>query len=250
MSTINLIEDTDLINVIGRGEFDDLCVLIDHITDRGKGRISVSSDVCRRLMAARDAGIAGPDIRALIVEELCRFGGNSLMNLLRGGSGVAYKEIVRDVAKRVKATVKANSSCAQMEMSILLRVLEQSMEKMTEEQKEQLFADFGAGYVRGTGPATMTALITAIRVSGFGAYKMAAVVANAVAKAMLGRGLAFGTTAGMMRGISVFAGPIGWAITAIWTAFDLASPAYRVTVPCVIQIAYMRQRAMTNLSTL
>ena len=89
----------------------------------------------------------------------------------------------------------------------------------------------------------MAALQVAIKASGFGSYKLAAVVANAVAKALLGRGLAFGATAGMMRTISVFAGPIGWAITAIWTAFDLGSPAYRVTVPCVIQIAYMRQKA-------
>ena len=47
---------------------------------------------------------------------------------------------------------------------------------------------------------------------------------------------------GLMKGISVFAGPIGWAITAIWAAFDMASPAYRVTVPCVVQVAYMRQK--------
>jgi Ubiquinol-cytochrome C chaperone len=45
-----------------------------------------------------------------------------------------------------------------------------------------------------------------------------------------------------MRSISAFAGPVGWAVTAIWTAFDLASPAYRVTVPCVVQLAYMRQK--------
>ncbi len=46
--------------------------------------------------------------------------------------------------------------------------------------------------------------------------------------------------AGIARWLSIFAGPIGWMLTAIWTAIDIVGPAYRVTIPCVIQIAYMR----------
>ena len=46
----------------------------------------------------------------------------------------------------------------------------------------------------------------------------------------------------MMRRISAFAGPVGWAITAAWTAYDVAGPAYRVTIPAVIQVAFLRQQ--------
>ena len=42
--------------------------------------------------------------------------------------------------------------------------------------------------------------------------------------------------------MAVFAGPVGWAVTAIWTIFDIASPAYRVTIPCVLHIAMLRQK--------
>jgi hypothetical protein len=49
-----------------------------------------------------------------------------------------------------------------------------------------------------------------------------------------------------MRGINIALGPIGWAVTALWTLADLASPAYRVTVPCVVQIAYIRRQLIAN----
>ena len=220
----SLISDPNLAEVLRYADVDDLGVLIDHITDKGEGRISLSSDTCKTLTGAKS-------------------GGNSLLNLLRGGAGVPYKEILCDVASHVKADFNPKNDCAQIEIAILEAVLAQSVAKMNEQEKADLFAEFGSTYKPGAGPAVMAALQAAIKASGFGAFKLAAVVADAVAKAILGRGLAFGTTAGLMRSISVFAGPIGWTITAVWTAFDLGSPAYRVTVPCVIQIAYMRQKA-------
>lgn len=46
----------------------------------------------------------------------------------------------------------------------------------------------------------------------------------------------------LARLIGVATGPIGWALTGTWTAFDLAGPAKRVTVPAVIQIAVLRKK--------
>ena len=67
-------------------------------------------------------------------------------------------------------------------------------------------------------------------------------VANALAKFLTGRGLTIVANAALTKWLSVFAGPIGWAVTALWTVIDIAGPAYRVTIPAVIQIAYMRQK--------
>lgn len=242
-----LIYDSDLADVLTSADAEDLSILADHITDKGEGRLSLSSDVFKKIHAARVAGAFSLEIRALMAEELKRFGGNSLVNLFRGGAGVVYREIACDVADHVKAKYPAKATCAEVEMAILLKVLEQAFEQMTEEEKKKLFEEFGVFYKgEGAGPASVATLIAAIKLSGFGVYKLAAVVANAVARALLGRGLSFGATATMMRGISFFSGPVGWALTAIWTAFDLASPAYRVTVPCVVQIAYMRQKRLSQ----
>ena len=90
--------------------------------------------------------------------------------------------------------------------------------------------------------AMIAAIQIAIKKGGFAAYKLAVIVANAVCRTLLGRSLSFAANATLTRWLSVFAGPIGWAITTIWTAIDIAGPAYRVTIPAVIQIAYMRTK--------
>lgn len=80
-----------------------------------------------------------------------------------------------------------------------------------------------------------------ILVSGFAMYKIALIIANTIAKMLLGRGLSLAVNASLVRTIGAFAGPIGWVITGLWTLVDVAGPAYRVTIPAVIQVAFLRQ---------
>ena len=87
------------------------------------------------------------------------------------------------------------------------------------------------------------AMQAAIRNGGFAAYKLAVIVTNAVSKAILGRGLSFAAGHTLTKTIGIFAGPIGWVLTGVWTLVDIAGPAYRVTVPCVLHIAYLRRKA-------
>ena len=75
-------------------------------------------------------------------------------------------------------------------------------------------------------------------------YQVAMIVANAVAKALLGRGLALAANAGLARMIGIFAGPVGIAITALLTIPAISGPAFRVTLPAVVQIAAMRQQLL------
>ncbi len=237
----NYREDSELMSVLEPASNEDICLLIDVITDNGKGRMSLDDEVMAALIKVKPS--VPFSSKLTIAEEIQKFGGNSLVSLFRGGKGVLYKEIVCDVASHVGANFNEKQDVAQIESSILLKIVEKSLDKMSEEEKKEFFDQFGVRY-EGVGPVAMTALIGVIRVSGFAFYKMATIVAQATAKALLGKGLTFAATGGLMRGISVFAGPVGWAITGIWTAFDLASPAYRITVPCVIQLAYMRQKAL------
>jgi hypothetical protein len=70
---------------------------------------------------------------------------------------------------------------------------------------------------------------------------MAVIVANGAATAALGHGLAFAANAGLTKAIAIFAGPVGGALDALWGSLLIAGPAYRVTVPCVLQVASIRQ---------
>lgn len=246
-------DDIDLISVLDNGSFEDISILIDIITDNGNGRISLDDSAKTLLLKAKESGVVSDKCRLCIASEIQQFGGNTLVSLFRGGKGIKYKEIVSDVADHVGASYNDQNDISHIEESVLLKIVERSLEKMSESEKKLFFGQFGVRYmVSGisssstSSAAAMAGLILAIRASGFASYKIATIVAQATAKALLGKSLTFAATGGLMRGISVLAGPVGWAISGIWTAFDLASPAYRITVPCVIQLSYMRQQSFIN----
>ncbi len=77
---------------------------------------------------------------------------------------------------------------------------------------------------------------------GFKSYQLTPIVINAAMKAMIDRGLTFAGNAALTRVAAIMTAPIEWVITGLWTAIDLAGPAYRVTIPAVIQIAFLRQK--------
>ena len=49
----------------------------------------------------------------------------------------------------------------------------------------------------------------------------------------------------LSRFISIFCGPVGWLLLTGWTIWDIMGPAYRVTIPAVIQVAYMRTKYLS-----
>lgn len=238
------LHDADLSPLLHTGDQGDIAILIDFLTDNGKGRISMSREVCALLVKARDAAAVGRVAQDAIVSELQRFGGNSLLNMLRGGKGVSYREIVRDVADHLNVDCPKEQDIAGIESAILMQVVAKSLEKMSDDEKQSFFAQFGMVYDGTIAGVALAALARLVAGGGIASYHLALVAANAVARSLAGRGVTLGANAAFARGIGAFAGPIGWALTAIWSAYDLASPAYRVTVPCVVQIAYMRQKTM------
>ena len=179
----------------------------------------------------------------LIADEIKRFGGNTILNFFRGG-GVSYYEVVVDVASRVGAPYSKEDSIEGIENSILVSIMKKSWEKMDDDEKYAFIDELGLSHSYKSIPKTFPifAIQTIIANSGFLAYKLAAIIANQFAVFILGRGLSLASNIFLMRGMSIFAGPIVWTITGLWTVFELAGPAYRVTLPCVIHIAMLRKQ--------
>ena len=140
----------------------------------------------------------------------------------------------------MKVSFNQHTSIEKKEQYLLQKVFDDSIADMSEDELSELMKDMNIPTTSFGKQAMLAALQTAIKQSGFMFYKMSVIVANQVARMVLGRGLTFATNAGITRGVSMLAGPVGWAITIAWTAFDIAAPAYRVTIPAVIHIAYMR----------
>lgn len=116
-----------------------------------------------------------------------------------------------------------------------------SLEKRTEDEKRDFIKDMD---LKTGGSFTSQAIIMAIqalfKAGGFQSYKITLVVINAILKAVLGRGLSFAGNAMLTRTAAILTGPIGMALMGILAIFDIAGPAYRVTIPTVIQIAMLR----------
>lgn len=179
-----------------------------------------------------------------IFHELRLFGGNTLANLKRGG-GPRYKELVQDVAKRFGVKKVATYDLEELEVALIQAVLLKAYKKGDDQQKESIeealreagmsegmFNRFtsGASWMKGVASA---AVINAIM------FQASSLVASSVSRTMLGYTLA--TLAGQRISLA-YLGPIGFILGAAFTAHGLAGPGFRVTTPCVLHIAWLRQK--------
>lgn len=93
-----------------------------------------------------------------------------------------------------------------------------------------------------TVPLILMAIQTAVRSSGFAAYRLSVVMLSTLAKVVLGRTLPIVTYLTLTRSIGVLAGPIGMALSTGWLVADIAGPALRVTAPACLLVACLRQQ--------
>ncbi|CAA6803361.1 MAG: Unknown protein [uncultured Campylobacterales bacterium] len=221
---------------------DELDVLVETLTKDKNGKKRVTENLTKK-----NGYIQHNPNHLMYLNEICeevqRFGGNSFTNIFwRRGSGVQYREVLLDVCNKMKVNYNKKSETKNIEQNLLMKLLEDAMKNMSEKELKEISQELNLKTTNFTSNGVTIALQIAIKQSGFLAYKVALIVANSIARALLGHGLKFGTNIFITRSISIFAGPIGWVITGLWTALDIAGPAYRVTIPVTIQIAYLRQK--------
>ncbi|MFC0308416.1 DUF3944 domain-containing protein [Gallibacterium trehalosifermentans] len=184
-----------------------------------------------------------------IAEEVQLFGGNTIVSLFRGGKGVLYREILIDVANKLKVNFNKDSSVERIEQNLFMKLFEDMTAKMTSEELRALLKELDVPNSATLTPEVMTTtFITIFRTGGFKSYQISLWLVNTIMKALIGRGLTIGGNATLARMLAVATGPVGWVATGIWTLFDIASPAYRVTVPAVICIAALRLQYQMNQS--
>ncbi len=243
--------DNDLIPLLRTASQTDLGILVEFIMKAATSELNKCPDFISQNPRAKENPPVFDGNHSLyandISAEIQKFGGNTIVNLFRGGQGVPYAEVVRDVADKFGISYNVSTDVAIIEGQIQLKVIEKAYEKMTEEERKAFLDAVGADYAAGI-PAALPimALQAAIKLGGFAAYQLALIVANAVAKQVLGHGLKLAANAGITRALGALAGPIGWAVTILWTVYDIAGPAARVTIPCVLQVAFIRQKSLIS----
>lgn len=238
-SEIDINGDTELLQLLSDADPADVSVLVDFLTDSGKGRLSMASEVRAALESAKRKSKFSRGVLLLLIRELQHYGGNSIVNLFRR-NGVPYAEIVADVLSHVGGTSSKDEPVASLELKVLEKLLSQAWEKMSPQEQ----ADFSKGFQNDTGVlgVSYAAIQAAIRRGGPAAVQAALLANNAFARLAMGGALAAGANIIAGRAAGLAFGPVGAALTGIAGAHTLASQAYRVTVPCVVQIAYIRQK--------
>ncbi|MEE8731632.1 MAG: DUF3944 domain-containing protein [Rahnella inusitata] len=184
-----------------------------------------------------------------IAAEIQCFGGNTFATLARGGKGVLYKEVLCDACDKMKVNYNKKASVDLIEANLLMSIMTKALESMSSEEIKELGESLGVKNIAGLTAKTLTAGFQAIfKAGGFKSYQLTAIIVNQVLKAIIGRGLSFAATGTMMRTLSILTGPVGWGITGVWTAIDIGSTAYRVTIPAVLQVAFLRSKMSNGIS--
>ena len=163
---------------------------------------------------------------------------NDVATIFRGGEGVHYLEIVRDVAEKIEVKYSETDNVEKIEQEIFIKVINDVMKKMSDDERQQFEASL---HNNGIGKQGMSYAEDDLRkmfmagVMPVIGLQLFQVVAAQVARGVLGRAvLAFpplGVAMPFMGGLLLY---------------ELLGPAYRCTIPTVIQLAYMRQMKKYN----
>lgn len=230
---------TDTLELLKRSSNDDLQPLVEYILRRGGRTEGLSGTAAYTAHYPEHVRYATE-----IYEEIRRYGGNSFANAYRS-EGPAYEELVRGVAKRFKVKAPEQYPLPVLEEKIIQQILDDYLKSASDAEREAIEEALGQA---GVDKKDWSAFVSG---AAFGAstvgvrlaiHMLTEVIAWSAAKQALGHGLRMAGNAAFGRVLGGLAGPVGWTVTGVWTAIDVAGPAYRVTVPCVLHIAMLRQK--------
>lgn len=242
--------DEDLFELLRQADYVDLAALVGFITDDGAGRLALPAIVREVLLQAKDEQMFLDGELRLLVRELQLFGGNSLRNVARGG-GVPYRQIAADVLTHISGEVASNlESTAEVELSVLAAIVS-CLWSESDAGGRQKIAEALGFTVKAALPA-LDRILEVVRQGGVATVN-AALLAEKFEHLSFGRvvdsvsmqvkSAARKPSLGLLAAVASRAIPIiAAAGTAGWGTQQIAGEAYRITLPCVVRIASIRQK--------
>ncbi|WP_272521513.1 hypothetical protein [Providencia sp. PROV202] len=231
MSKIDIQDDEALVKLLLNADKDDIDLLIDYITNTGKFGFSMSDNVKRVLLDTKLHDEPDEETLRLLVRELQYFGGNTFVNLVRR-NGVSYNEIVNDVASHVELKLPTSSSVEEKEALIINAEFTTLWQKIAVDERATILHGMGV---------TLPNNIENLSGINIPYWQKAMFVANSFAQAIASKELPLTVEFRAKHGIAAALGalvvPMGIPIAGLISA---SNPAFRVTVPCVVQIAWIR----------
>lgn len=238
-------EDSDL-EVLKLADNQMLGILVDYLTHNRDG----DKWLTEQLTSNPEFIAAKGDYQSvwqLIAEELQLFGGNTLANMVRG-EGVLYREILVDVCEKAKVKTDYNVPIVEIENALVAKIFSNAWVSMTEDERTEIKKDFNLD-LSADDTVSLETIMNGVAKGHF-SYQVSTLIASSFANAVLGTNVAllagFAGAVGASRSVGALAGPIGILISSIFTVPMLSGPAYRVTLPAVIQVAAIRQQLLNK----
>lgn len=224
---------------------DDLKALSDILTFDGNGEPRMTEQLLNTSTYITHYPYAMQGMWRELACEYQKFGGNTIANLSRRGNGAHYDEILSDVCHKVGVDTKKCMTIEEMELSLLQKVFSEAIYTMNTSELRELAKEYDLQDKDIDKQMLLTVVLMSIR-RGRGCIASGIwYVCNYISRMLLGQGVLFIGKASLGRFISVLSGPIGWGATTAWAIWDIASPAYRVTIPATILIASMHVKLYT-----
>ncbi|BCX78887.1 DUF3944 domain-containing protein [Campylobacter sp. 19-13652] len=178
-----------------------------------------------------------------IAQELQTFGADSLVSFLRGGMGVRYEEILKDICDSIGVGYSQNESVQTIERRLVAFVLSNAILNADKTQVKELNIEFKSQNI-----AIPYEKLDAngsneiLNRGGIISYCLTLAVVNAVWIAIFRHSLSIVDNTHPVQALDGIIVPINWMLTSPQKAINITGPAYRVTVPAVFQIALLRSK--------
>ena len=220
-------------------ENEDLRALCDILTHDRLGNIRITE----QLTATDEYNRNYPEDMLFLVpqisNELLKYGSNTLATFWHNEPD-SYQTVLRRVCKQMDVRTMEKDSVTKMEHNLLTTLCQDTLNKMSERELRLLANENGIPDKTLTRQALTAALLMAVRTSRAVLTRIAARVIQYIVEIITIRGVATAGIETATRAVGGALGPIGWIALGAWTVYDITSPAYRVCVPAVLQVAYMR----------
>lgn len=171
-----------------------------------------------------------------IICEFQLYGGDTVANIIRG-HGVSYRQILMDVCNRKKVNYNENSSTERIEMCFVQRILDDALEEMDDVELKEVARDLQIDATKYNNANALKDAIVMVGLSPTFVGKIIAICTKAIVPRVgvaLG-GLAIGQALAKLVPIINI---ISWGLLLK----EATGPAYRVTMPGVMMIIYMRRK--------
>lgn len=227
----------DDFNILDEMTNEELDVIVKLIVEKGWQTESLSKD--------NDYKKYCPDHKKYvdkIKNELSLMGGDTIANVARflmgKSSSISYREMLKDVCKKLKIEYEDSMLDEELERDLLATVLKRAFDKLSDVERNVLLEILGEN----SNEVTLNNLFYKIFADdNEKKYILSVLVSNTLAKTICGKDLSLLNDIKTINELKVLTSPLSSILMNVDKTYDITGPAYRITLPAIVYMASMKQ---------